>query len=518
LADVAALLVRATLLMGAAWAAAALLRRGGASAAARHMAWLSGIAALLALPVLWYLVPDLRLPVLPAEAASAVATATSPAAPASTHHFVTGAASGVAGRPGWGLVLLAAYVLGAAALLLRLVVGRRMLKRMWNDAGAARDKDWDDLLSRLSARLGLSRRVELRIAKGPAVPMTWGTLAPRLLLPAEACQWPPERRRLVLLHELAHVARRDSLSRSLASLACALYWFHPGAWLAARQMRMEQEHAADDHVLMAGGSPRAYASSLLQLAVGPGAGARFDQAAAMAGMYQLERRLLSITSPARRTRPGTLFRSAAALLAGATTFVVAAGVPVRASPALPGPFGASRTPAAPLPGKAAASGQAEASSGRHSRAPRSAPEGPGNEVPSTGGESAAASKAGQDSAEGGPPSLGDRAAGARVPTRSVEEGRGEGPQPVPTAQQLQDYGWELPRRDLQVRPGSGAASPQPARITLPARLYPESAERSGPPSWARNVPRLVRGRPPTGSPLSATQGPLVLSWSVEVGK
>ena len=173
--------------------------------------------------------------------------------------------------------------------------------------------------------------------------MTWGTLAPKVLLPAEASQWPPERRRLVLLHELAHVARRDSFSRSMASLACALYWFHPGAWLAARQMRIEQEHAADDRVLMAGGSAQAYALSLLHLAGGPGARPRFDQAAAMAGMCQLERRLVSITGPARRNRPGSFFLSSSALLAGLTTLLAAAGVPVSASSALPGRFQAKPT-------------------------------------------------------------------------------------------------------------------------------------------------------------------------------
>src|SRR5205085_2984594 len=98
----------------------------------------------------------------------------------------------------------------------------------------------------------LSGSVELRIARGPAMPMTWGTLAPKILLPAEAHLWSPERRRLVLLHELAHVARRDSLSRSAAALVCVLYWFHPGVWLAARQLRLEQEYAADDRVLKAG--------------------------------------------------------------------------------------------------------------------------------------------------------------------------------------------------------------------------------------------------------------------------
>jgi len=191
----------------------------------------------------------------------------------------------------------------------------------------------------------LSRPVELRIARGPAMPMTWGTLAPKVLLPAEACTWPPDQRRLVLLHELAHVARRDSLSRSAASLACALYWFHPGAWFATRQMRMEQECAADDRVLTAGAAARTYALSLLHLARRVGEGSRPDHAAAMAGMCQLERRLVSITAPTHRERPGPAFLYASAAIATSVTLAVATGLPVRPLSVLADPL---RMESAPL--------------------------------------------------------------------------------------------------------------------------------------------------------------------------
>ena len=329
-ADELGLALRATLLIGAAWAAAAMLRKAGASAATRHMVWLLGIAALLALPLFWWLAPPLRLPILRPEAATAAAAALpapTAVAPATTSVSV-----------GWNDACLLAYALGVAVLLLRFALCRLMVSRLWRDAEPARDPAWQDLLSRLSRELRLSRPVELRIARGPAMPMTWGTLAPKVLLPAEAGAWPPERRHLVLLHELAHVARRDSLSRSAASLACALYWFHPGAWLAARQMRMEQEFAADDRVLTAGAAAHTYALSLLHLARRAGEGSRPDHAAAMAGMCQLERRLVSITAPTRRERPDPAFLYASAVIAALVTLAVAAGVPVRPSSALPAPL------------------------------------------------------------------------------------------------------------------------------------------------------------------------------------
>jgi beta-lactamase regulating signal transducer with metallopeptidase domain len=338
------LALRATLLIGIIWAAAAMLRKAGASAAARHTAWLLGIAALLALPLFWWLAPPLPLPVLRPEAPIAAIAALPP--PAIAAPEMTSAA------PGWGNALLAAYLLGAALVLLRFALCRRMVSGLWRDAEPARDAAWRGVLSSVSRELRLSRPLELRIARGPAMPMTWGTLAPKVLLPAEARAWSPERRRLVLLHELAHVARRDSLSRSAASLACALYWFHPGAWFAARRMRMEQEYAADDRVLTAGASARTYAASLLDLARRVGESSRPDHAAAMAGMCQLEQRLVSITAPVHRDRPGPAFLSASTAIATLVTLAVAAGVLVRPLSVLPDPLpmeaGLVATQAAPV--------------------------------------------------------------------------------------------------------------------------------------------------------------------------
>ena len=90
------------------------------------------------------------------------------------------------------------------------------------------------------------------------MPMTWGCLpavgplpgaGARVLLPAEAEEWPEDRRRAVLLHELAHVKRRDCLSQLIAQLACAVHWFNPLIWLAGHRMLVERERACDDLAL-----------------------------------------------------------------------------------------------------------------------------------------------------------------------------------------------------------------------------------------------------------------------------
>jgi hypothetical protein len=134
------------------------------------------------------------------------------------------------------------------------------------------------------------------------MPVTWGVFSPTILLPAAADEWTPERRRVVLLHELAHVARRDCLTQLLATLCCAVYWFHPGAWWAARRMRVEREEACDDRVLAAGARASDYAGHLVEVARAFRVPRPLAPAMAMARGGQLQARVLAVLDAGRDRR------------------------------------------------------------------------------------------------------------------------------------------------------------------------------------------------------------------------
>jgi len=174
---------------------------------------------------------------------------------------------------------------------------------MWLDrvTRPVQDEAWRVLVEELSLELGLHRHVRLLQASGPAMPMTWGIRRPAILLPAEADEWSAERRRDVLLHELAHVKRHDFLIQLMAHVACAVYWFHPLVWLAATRLREERERACDDHVLRAGATPSAYATHLLEIARGLRAARATSLATvAMARPAQLATRLIDVLDTQRR--------------------------------------------------------------------------------------------------------------------------------------------------------------------------------------------------------------------------
>jgi hypothetical protein len=98
------------------------------------------------------------------------------------------------------------------------------------------------------------------------VPVCWGVLSPRILLPFGSGGWTEERMRAVLLHEAAHVERRDGLFLILARVACALHWLNPLAWGLLRRLSVDAEAACDSAVLRAGVPARYYARVLVDVA------------------------------------------------------------------------------------------------------------------------------------------------------------------------------------------------------------------------------------------------------------
>lgn len=104
----------------------------------------------------------------------------------------------------------------------------------------------------------------LRTSSRCHVPMTWGLTHKTVLLPEQAATWSETRLRLVLRHELAHIARGDILVTLLTTLAALLLWFHPLAWLMLRASHRSREQACDDLALShSTQTPDDFASELL---------------------------------------------------------------------------------------------------------------------------------------------------------------------------------------------------------------------------------------------------------------
>ncbi len=129
-----------------------------------------------------------------------------------------------------------------------------------------RNEEWARDLKGAAEEIGLSREPVLFTCEEIKVPMVFGYLSPKLVLPPDVGTWTPESRRAIFLHECAHILRMDWPGLLFSRLVTAIYWFNPLVWLSSRQYRAECEAAADDVVLLAGVAPSTYASELLQMA------------------------------------------------------------------------------------------------------------------------------------------------------------------------------------------------------------------------------------------------------------
>jgi beta-lactamase regulating signal transducer with metallopeptidase domain len=158
---------------------------------------------------------------------------------------------GTGGGPAVGRWLLATWGVGTLVCFLVTGLGLLSLARLESRAQQVTDQSWYRQIEQLSRELGLGRPVFLLLSRQRVIPMVWGLFRIKLLLPQGATHWDSNRRRLVLLHELAHVKRWDYLTHLLVCLACALHWFNPLVWVAARRMAIERERACDVPHLLA---------------------------------------------------------------------------------------------------------------------------------------------------------------------------------------------------------------------------------------------------------------------------
>jgi beta-lactamase regulating signal transducer with metallopeptidase domain len=349
---VLALAVKSSVIIAAAAAANATVFRR-TSAASRHLVWTVAVAAVLVLPILSIVVPSWKIPihvVVPAAPVSAATTiddvpstgtmtlqAAAPAGPAAP------LASG-AGTISWTTMLLGIYLAVAGLLVIRLLAGRWTLRQLVRRSTDVTDADWCALVRDCGRSIGVARPVRLLRSLDQTMPMAFGTRTPTILIPAVADTWSDDRRRAVLLHELAHIDRRDCFTQLVAALSCALYWIHPGVWWVARRLRVERELACDDRVLAVGTVARDYAAHLLELAYTLGGSRAPALVVSMARPQQLEGRMLAVLDAARNratpafgTRIASLGIAAMCVvpLAAADTFIVSDSAVVPGSAMLP---------------------------------------------------------------------------------------------------------------------------------------------------------------------------------------
>lgn len=139
-----------------------------------------------------------------------------------------------------GLIVLG--LIGGCVLFIRYLSQLKQLRATINHKLSKR---WQPRLDQLVNQLGLSQ-VRLWISDQAFTPSAFGILRPTVVIPARLLKRADHREiEMVMLHELMHIRRRDSLFAVFQTIAVCIWWFNPLVWILSRNLSRQRELCCD---------------------------------------------------------------------------------------------------------------------------------------------------------------------------------------------------------------------------------------------------------------------------------
>jgi bla regulator protein BlaR1 len=156
------------------------------------------------------------------------------------------------------------WLLVVMARTLQLMTGLQSLYYLRRRQVLAVNKDWENRVKELAQQLGIKRLISVAESGMAKVPMVIGHLKPLILIPAGLMTaMPPAEIEAILIHELAHIHRRDYIMNLLVSIMEIAFFFNPAVLWIASLIRAERENCCDDIVVARTGSKVNYIKALV---------------------------------------------------------------------------------------------------------------------------------------------------------------------------------------------------------------------------------------------------------------
>lgn len=177
----------------------------------------------------------------------------------------TTAAPSAPASPATNWLLIAWAVIAAIFLVRWLLLRSRTVTAALRSPAPPSQRELDGLAE---ARRMLGVRTAIDIIRSPIceAPAVLRVVRPVVILPARGCDDLTDAElRALLLHEVAHVSRRDNLTATFMAVAASLLWFHPLVWLAQRQVDAAREQACDERVSESMGHVESYLEALTKV-------------------------------------------------------------------------------------------------------------------------------------------------------------------------------------------------------------------------------------------------------------
>jgi beta-lactamase regulating signal transducer with metallopeptidase domain len=165
----------------------------------------------------------------------------------------------------WNTGLLVVWLIvlaGLAILVARRILAARRWRREWR---LITESQLLTMTERLSLEFGLFQPPVLFASERCTSPMVFGAVRTVIVLPAGLVERSTaQEMQMILSHEIAHIRRGDLVGNWFSSVVAAVFFFHPGVWLALRESRLAQEVACDE---LAVGRPEVSAADYGRLLV-----------------------------------------------------------------------------------------------------------------------------------------------------------------------------------------------------------------------------------------------------------
>lgn len=221
--------------------------------------WIPGLSEGLSVAVGWLAKP---------AAAAATVMPGGVSAGAGTASPFAAEAREVSGLPvHLGASLLVVYFAGLAWVVRRAWRSGARMRRWLAElppAGPGLERE----VRELAAAMGLRRRIRIRVTERDVSPFVVGVVRPCMVVPLNLLDAvPPAMRSALLLHELAHFRRGDTVLRWVQQSAGLLLYFWPPVRWTCRKIERAAELACDQWaVAVSRVDPETYAESLLKIA------------------------------------------------------------------------------------------------------------------------------------------------------------------------------------------------------------------------------------------------------------
>lgn len=162
--------------------------------------------------------------------------------------------------------VIISWLLGMLLCWLYLISGFFHLHYLQRNKVTLPSPEWKIRFDHLCQKMQVRRKVSLYISEIVDEPITFQFLKPVILLPVSLFSGlTPTQIEVLILHELAHIRRRDFVVNLLQTLIEILFFYHPALWWISRKIREEREHCCDDAVLAVHNDPVLYSEALTQI-------------------------------------------------------------------------------------------------------------------------------------------------------------------------------------------------------------------------------------------------------------